>query len=410
MFIVALLAFGSARASDWPQFLGPTRNGVYPGNDLSSSWPKEGPPVLWQVPVGQGFSGPVVAQGKLVVFHRRGNEERIERLDAHDGREQWKFAYATHYVDDFGFDPGPRGTPAIADGKVFAYGADGALHCLDFATGKKIWSADCKREFGARKGFFGLACSPLVEGGAVLVNVGGTDGAGVVAFDTATGKVRWRATDDEASYSSPVAATFGGRRLAVFLTRAHLYGLDAKSGQVAFEFPFMPPIHASVTGAAPLVAGDTIFISASYNLGAAALRVKENGLEKLWASDDAISSQYASAVERGGFVYGFDGRVDTGHPSLRCVELRTGKVRWSEADVNYGTVILAGETLLILSEKGELLRVAASPEKFTLLSRAQALPFFARSHPALADGLFYARGKDKLFCVDLRKATNEKKP
>jgi len=410
---VALLAGAmQPQASDWPQFLGPTRNGIYPGTNLAPAWPKDGPPVVWQKAVGQGYSGPVVARGKLILFHRRGGEEIVEALDARDGRPLWAFPYPTSHVDQYpSGDTGPRGTPAVEDGRVFTFGAEGRLHCLDLSTGAKLWAVDGKRQFGARPGFFGLACSPLVDGDAVFVNVGGPGGAGVVAFDKVTGRVLWQSNDEEASYSSPVAATLGGRRLAVFLTRGNLRGYETKSGRQAFEFPFMPPIQASVTASTPLVAGDAIFITASYDLGAAVLRVTPRGLEKLWADDDTLSSQYASVVGRGGFIYGVHGRLDVGQSSLRCVELATGRVRWSRDGLAYGTPILAGDSLLYLMVNGELLRAAASPDAFKELGRAQVLPLSARAHPALADGLFYARSKDKLFCVDLRAPTvGAKKP
>ena len=406
---IVLSASLSALAADWPQLHGPTRNGVYAGADLAGTWPKEGPPVLWQKPVGAGFAGPVVAGGKVILFHRVGDQEVVQALDAKTGQNLWRFEYLTEYVDRFGFDPGPRAVPVIAEGKVFTFGAEGTLNCLELATGAKVWSVATKKEFSARIGFFGLACSPLVEGNAVLVNLGGSDGAGIVAFDKATGKTLWKATDDEASYSSPVAATLDGRRLALFLTRGQLVGLEAASGKLAFEFPFRPPMDASVTAASPLVAGGMIFISASYGTGAAVLRVAGGKLEKLWASDDVLSSQYASVVERDGFIYGFDGRVDTGpKPSLRCVELKTGKVRWTQASFGGGTLLLAGDQLLALTERGELVRVAATPTGYRETGRAQVMPF-VRAHPALADGLFYARSKDKLLCLDLRQTAGRTK-
>src|SRR5579872_3843962 len=181
-----------AWGGDWPQFLGPARNGVYAGADLAETWPKEGPPVVWQKSVGQGFSGPAVADHKLILFHRRDDKETVECLEAKTGKPVWIFAYPTAYQDDFGFDEGPRATPSIADGRVYTFGAEGALHCMDFATGKEIWSVNAKTEFQAPKGFFGIACSPLVEGSAVLLNIGGAGGAGIVAFDKATGKVLWK--------------------------------------------------------------------------------------------------------------------------------------------------------------------------------------------------------------------------
>ena len=203
VLLLSLSCAGQAWGSDWPQFLGPIRNGVYAGSDLAATWPAAGPPVVWQKSIGQGFSGPVVTQQKLILFHRLDDKETVECLDAKNGKQLWLFDYPTAYRDDFGFDEGPRATPAISDGRVYTFGAEGRLHCLDFATGKKIWSVDAKTEFQAPKGFFGIACSPLVEGNAVLLNIGGVDGAGIVAFNRLTGKVLWKASEDEASYSSP---------------------------------------------------------------------------------------------------------------------------------------------------------------------------------------------------------------
>src|SRR5216117_2727683 len=214
--LVSFLVLTRAFSSDWPQFLGPTRNGVYAGADLAESWPKEGPPVVWRTKAGQGFSGPAVSGGSLILFHRTGDKEAVECLETGTGKLLWRFDYPTAYRDDFGFDEGPRATPTIAQGKVFTFGAEGLLHCLDFASGRKLWSVNTKSDFQAPKGFFGIACSPLVESNAVLLNIGGAKGAGVVAFDTVTGKPLWRSGDDEASYSSPVAATLHDRRYAFF--------------------------------------------------------------------------------------------------------------------------------------------------------------------------------------------------
>ncbi|HEU0010509.1 MAG TPA: PQQ-binding-like beta-propeller repeat protein [Verrucomicrobiae bacterium] len=391
----------SVAGADWPQLLGATRNGVYAAPDLADSWPKEGPSVLWQKKVGQGFSGPVVATGKLVLFHRQGDKEVVECLDASDGRPFWRFDYASAYKDDFGFDEGPRATPTIAKSNVFTFGAEGVLNCLDLATGKRVWSVDAKKAFRARKGFFGIACSPLVQGDALIINVGGSDGAGIVGFDHASGKVLWKTTDDEASYSSPTGATLDGKPCALVLTRNGLVGVDPLLGKVRFQFPFRPPMQASVTAATPLVIDDLLFISASYGTGAALLQVKGDGVEKRWAADNILSNHYATAVHQDGFLYGFDGRQEEGC-NLRCVELRTGKVRWSQDRFGAGTIMLAGSRLLILTEKGELICAPATPTGFKPTARAQILSFQVRAYPALADGLFYARSKDTLVCVDLR--------
>jgi len=389
-------------ASDWPQFLGPARNGVYTGSDLADSWPKEGPSVLWRKRIGQGFSGPAVSSAKLILFHRLDDQEIVECLDAADGKSIWTFEYPTSYRDDFGFDEGPRATPTIVGRKVFTFGAEGALHCLDFNSGKKIWSVNTKSAFQAPKGFFGMACSPLVEGNAVLLNIGGADGAGIVAFDAATGKLLWKATEDEASYSSPVAATLNDRRYAFFFNRRALVALDPSNGKVFFDFPWRPKIHASVSAAAPLVIGDQVFLSASYQTGAILLHVENNRVEKVWSADDVLSNHYATSVYHDGFLYGYDGRQESG-PNLRCVELKTGKIRWSEDRFGAGTVTLAGHRLFLLKENGELLLAPASPDSFKPIARAQILPNGVRAYPAVADGHLYARSKDTLICVDLRK-------
>ncbi len=404
-WLVAAAAFLHLRATaaDWPQFLGPTRNGVCTETNLNLTWGADGPRKLWQKDVGDGFSGPAVAGGKLVLFHRRGRSERIEALDPADGSGFWNYDYPTGYRDDFGFDPGPRATPAIAEGKVFTYGADGALNALSLANGRLLWSVDCKTAFGAKKGFFGRACSPLVEGKNVILNVGGTEGNGIMAFDTGTGKVAWKATDEEAGYSSPVAATMGDKRYLFVFTRSGLTTLNPLSGGVYSQFPWRSPMEASVNAATPLVIGDTVFLSASYDTGAVALKFKEGRPEKIWSAEDALSNHYATSVYRDGYLYGFNGRQDMPPgPTLTCVDFKTGKVAWSQEPFGAGSVTLVNDRLLILTEKGELMVAAASPKEFKPLSRAQVFPFQVRAFPALADGRFYARSKSQLLCLDLR--------
>ena len=181
LWILLLLTWNQAQGEDWPQFLGPGRNGVYAGpppHSVSSA--------IWKIDVGQGFSAPVVARGRVILFQRRGSGAIVESLDAATGKRIWVTEYPTDYRDDFGFDEGPRAAPAIAGERIYTFGAEGVLQSLDFATGKRIWSVDTKQKFGSDKGFFGAVCSPLVENGRVLMNVGGPKGAGIVAFDAAT--------------------------------------------------------------------------------------------------------------------------------------------------------------------------------------------------------------------------------
>ena len=381
-----VLSFVLLVAGDWPQFLGPTRNGV---SVETVNWP---PAVVWHKDAGEGFAGPVAAQGRVIYFYRSNNKEIIDCLDANSSAKIWSYDYPTTYRDDFGFDEGPRSAPAIADGAVFTFGAQGVLTALDFATGKKRWSVAT----GAKKGWFGVAGSPLVEGGKVMVNVGG-----IVAYDEKTGAVLWRATSDEASYSSPTVADIGGARHAFFFTRAGLVDLDPSNGQVRFSFPFHSRSSASVNAATPLVVANQVFVSASYGTGAALLEVSGSQYKKIWSNDDSMSNHYSTCVIRDGYLYGFHGRQEEGQ-ALRCVQFRTGKVMWSIEGYGAGTVTLAGDKLLILRENGELVLAPAQPDAFRPTAKASILSKVTRSYPALADGKLYARDEKTLVCVRLR--------
>ena len=398
--VIVAAAAGHAAAQDWPQFLGPGRDGRYTGPPLAESWPGGGPTRLWSRPVGAGFAGPAVAGGRVILFHRLGGREVVEALDAGTGDTVWRYDYPTSYRDDFGFDEGPRSVPVVHDGRVYTFGAQGQLHAVDLETGAGIWQVDTHARYGVRKGFFGAAGSPLVEDGRVIANVGGRRG-GIVAFDAATGDELWTATTHEASYSSPAAGTFGGRRLALVFTRTGLVGLDPASGEVRFELRWRSRIGASVNAATPLVEGDRVFISASYGTGAALLRVDGGTLAEEWSGDDSMTNHYATAVIHDGVLYGYHGRQEYS-PSLRAVDLRSGAVRWSEDRFGAGTVTLAGDLLVVLRESGELMLAEATPEALRPLARARILPGVVRAYPALADGRLYVRNTDTLVAVDLR--------
>ena len=389
-----------AQEGDWPQWLGPQRDGSYDGPAIGADWPAAGPPEVWRRPVGEGFAGPAVADGRVLLFHRVDGREVLEGLDAASGEPLWRHAAPTAYRDDFGFDEGPRAVPVAAGGRVFTFGAQGRLSAVDLETGALLWEVDTAERFGVRKGFFGAAGSPVVEDGRVIANVGGGD-AGIAAFDAASGDVLWTATTHEASYSSGVAADIGGERLAVFHTREGLVGLDPASGAVRFEQRWRSRLGASVNAATPLIIGDLIFVSASYGTGAAVFQTGGQALTALWSSDDVLSNHYATSVYHDGHLYGFHGRQEYG-PSLRAVELRSGDVQWSEDGFMAGSVTLAGERLVIVRESGELLLAAAAPDGFMPLAQAQILPPVVRAYPALAGGRLYVRNTDTLVCIDLR--------
>jgi outer membrane protein assembly factor BamB len=398
---IALAAGVQALAVDWPQFLGPERNGTYAGPALAENWGPSGPKVVWRKQVGQAFAGPAVVQNRVLLFHRVGNEEVLEALDTKTGNGIWRYAYPTNYRDDFGFDEGPRAVPVVVDGVVYTFGAQGQLHAVDLMKGTRLWSEDTMKRFNVPKGYFGAAGSPLVEAGRVIANVGG-DKAGVVAFEAKTGKVVWTATEDDASYSSGMAATIGGKRLAVFLTRDNLIGLDPATGSIQFQRRWRARIAASVNAATPLVVGDSIFVSAEYGPGAGVLRVDGGKLVDVWTSNDVLSNHYATSVYHDGYLYGFHGRQEFG-PSLRAVEFKTGTVKWSQEQFRAGSVTLVGDKLLVIRESGEMMLAPATPQGFKPIARAQVLPGVVRPLPAIADGFVYLRNENTLVCLDLRR-------
>ncbi|HJZ55543.1 MAG TPA: PQQ-binding-like beta-propeller repeat protein [Gemmataceae bacterium] len=399
-----LLTFAPAlalSAADWPQFLGPNRDGHSAETKLNWDWTGGGPPVAWKLDIGTGWAGPVVAGERLILFHRVGAEEIVACLDPMNGKEKWTFRYPTKYSDDFGFDDGPRATPLIAENRIFILGANGDLHAIELASGQKLWHRNLRADYAAPKGFFGVACSPLLAGGKLLVNVG-AKGAGIVAFDPATGKEAWKATDDPASYSSPTVAEIGGKTLAVFLTREGLVALEPETGKVRFTHPWRPRLNESVNAATPLVWKDEIFLSVSYSTGGILLRAKGDALEEVWSNDRSLSCHYNTPVRVGEYLYGVHGRQEGGGAKLRCVEWKTGAVKWSVDRFGVASLLAVDGGLLALTEAGELIRFDASPDAFRERGRAAILGSPTRAAPALADGRLFARDGGKLVCVKLK--------
>jgi outer membrane protein assembly factor BamB len=396
--VASSFAGSQGGTEDWPQALGPNRNAVTATG--VAPWPTAGPKIRWRRSVGEGFAGPAVVGDTLLLFHRLDDQEVVEALDTETGETRWATAYPTSYRDDFGFDEGPRATPAVAGGRVFTFGAQGVLQALRLDDGERLWSVDTHDRFGVRKGFFGAACAPLVHNGKVMLNVGGRDGAGIVAFEVETGELAWTATNDGASYAAPIIADIGNRQTALFFTRTGLAAIDPDSGVVRAQFRWRSRSGSSVNAATPVVVGNRIFISASYGTGAALLDFGERSFVPLWSSDDALTNHYATSVYADGYLYGYHGRQEYS-PALRAVEAETGAVSWSEERFGGGTLILAGDNLLILRERGELLLAEATPEAFRPLARAQLLGGIVRAYPAFAGGVLYLRNERQLVAVEL---------
>ena len=400
--LFAACCWATLTGAEWPQYLGPTRNGVATETGFLKTWPDKGPPQVWEKKIGAGWSGPVVAGERLILFHRLGEEEVVECLHAATGKELWRFASPATYRDDFNFDEGPRSTPLIAGERVWTLGADGDLQCLHLLTGKRLWHRPINAEYQVRKGFFGVATSPLLEDGKIIVNVGGK-GAGIVAFAAETGKEVWKTSDDAASYSSPVSETVHGKRQVIFFTREGVLAVEPSTGTVLYQVPRRARINASVNAATPLVAGDRLFISASYNVGATLFRLREGAApEELWRKDEVLSNHYNTSVLHASHLYGIDGRQEQG-ARLRCVELETGKIRWTREQFGCASLILAEGHLLALTDRGELMLVEATPDAYREKARVSVLGKGSRAQIALAHGRLYARDGQRLVCWNLAK-------
>jgi len=405
-FLLALLCWlawfpSVARAADWPQLLGPTHDGVYVGNDLAETWPKEGPRKVWQRAVGQGHAGPTVSGRTVVLFHRDADKETVEAMEADSGKVLWTFAYPTAFKDGTKMDNGPRASPTIDGGHVYTLGAEGQLHCLDLKSGAKVWHRDLRKEFGVEKKWHGMACSPLVDGNSVFLNVGGTNHASLAAFNKTTGSLVWTNGRDKFSCSTPVIATFGGKRHLLVITRASFRAADPETGATLFHLPFQSRDGGAVNAASPVVIGDQIFISAGYGLGGQLVRAAPNKPEVIWSTQE-LANQYATSIHAEGYLYGIHGQVESSF-DLRCVDLKNGEVMWSEKGFGAASILRAGQDLLLLTFNGELVRVALTPLGFKPKARAQILPFRVRAYPALADGFLYARSAQQMACIDLRK-------
>lgn len=386
--------------ADWPQFMGPTRDGVVAGKLPAGGWLTT-PEPLWKLEVGRGFSGPVVVGDRAILHHRQGNEELLEAVDRETGRRIWKAVQPTAYEDDFGFDDGPRATPTVQDGVVYAFGAEGRLTAVRLSDGSTVWSRPLGRELKGAKGFFGIAPSPLWVSGRLVVQLGGSDGAGVVALDPATGRELWRATRDEAGYASPVVAKVAGRERVVIFNREGVRVLDPEDGRVLGEVPWRARMQASVNGATPLAGGDGVLVTTSYGVGANWLVWAPDGsLRSKWSNDESLSAHFVTPVRSGTQVYGFHGRQEQG-AEIRCVDLETGKVRWESPRLGTGSLLIWGDQLLALLESGEWLVAKAGTDGWKELFRHQVLGQGTRAVPAFDGGILFARDKRRWVALRL---------
>ncbi|MFO0870405.1 MAG: PQQ-binding-like beta-propeller repeat protein [Pirellulales bacterium] len=388
--LLVTLPLLSATAGDWPQILGPRRDGVADGETLPASWPAGGPVRLWRVELGQGYAGPAVAGQRVVVFHRVGSQERIEAFDLGRGTRLWKADFPASYRGGYDSDLGPRCVPVIAGDAVVVYGPAGDLRCVALQDGTTRWSRSLLSELGGEEGYFGAGSTPLVVGQRVLVNVGGRDGAGIVACDLATGQTVWSTGEDAASYAAPTLTTHGQQPAAVFVTRLHCVAVDPATGKTLFRFPFGKR-GPTVNAATPLVFDQQLFVSASYGVGAALKDWSGESLANVWDNDDTLSSQYTTPVYYEGRLYGTHGREDVGRAALRCVVARSGQVAWEVPNFGVAHVIRAGDKLLLVTADGRVVLAQATPAAFRSLGEFTLPDVKTRALPALASGRLLLR-------------------
>ncbi|HEX5269133.1 MAG TPA: PQQ-binding-like beta-propeller repeat protein, partial [Gemmataceae bacterium] len=418
---------------DWPRFLGPQGTSVSAEKGILSPWPAKGPPVVWQKEVGVGYAMPSISRGRLFQFDRHKDKQRLSCLNAETGEFLWKYEYPTEYTDQYGYAGGPRCCPVVDDDRVYIYGPEGMLVCLGVSDGKMLWKVDTFADFGVVQNFFGVGSTPVVEKDLLIVQVGGSpkgsdevafqrlkgDNSGVVAFDKMTGKVKYRITDELASYSSPVLTTIGGRRWCFVFARGGLIGFDPSNGKVDFHFPWRARVIESVNASNPVVVGDRVLISETYGPGSALLKVKPGAAEVIWsddkkaAGDKSLQCHWMTPVYHDGYVYGSSGR-HTPNAELRCVELATGKVMWSEPGLTRCSLLMVDGHFVCLGEDGVLRLLKVNPKKHEEVSRVilrdpketaedapPLLKYPCWAAPILSHGLLYVRGEGRLVCLEL---------
>ncbi len=401
----------NARAGDWPQILGPHRNGIADQEKLLDRFPAEGPKTLWSYPVGEGFAGVAVSEGIAIVFHRVRGSERVEALNAKTGKPIWKKDFPATFVPSFTSDSGPRCVPLIWKKHVYVYGAMGQLRCLELATGNQVWHRDTYEDYNSKRpsrgeppeGYFGIGSTPLVVDDKLIINIGGDKAnAGLVAFSLKDGKTIWKNTAERAGYSSPILARIEKTRHVICITRLSVVSVDPDNGKLRFQFPFNA-LGPKVSAANPVVLNDQLFVTASYQAGAVFAKIQANTAKAVWQSDEVLSSQYTTPIVFEGKMIGIHGRQDQGAPLLRCVDPKTQKVLWEKSGLGYATLIAADGKLLIVTTEGELIVAALNTAAYRELGRTTVLDRTTRALPALADGLLYVRDTNTLKCVDLRR-------
>jgi len=382
-----------AGAGDWPQWRGPNRDGISAETGWLTSWPAEGPKRLWQAPVGIGYSSFAVSQGSLFTMGNVEEKDQVLCFGALDGKLKWKHEYPCTAKDPNGY-LGTRCTPTVDGDSVYTVSRQGQFFCLDTATGKVKWSKDFVKDLGGSIPQWGYAGSPLIEKNWVLVEVGGS-GASVVAFDKGTGEVVWRAGNDRAGYASLVALDLGGQRCLLQFSTDHLICRKMQDGAEMWRYSWKTSY--GVNAATPLVHGDEVFVSSGYNFGCALLKMTSTGAQEVWRNKN-MRNHVNSCVLVNGALYGYD------EGELKCLDWKTGEVKWGSKEYGKGAVTCADNKLILYGQSGKLGLAEANPAAMKEIGSFRALTGKDTwANPVLANGVIYVRSLDQMLALDVRK-------
>ena len=410
----------AAPGTGWFQWRGPTRDGRAPEGKFRTDWDKNPPKLLWKAdtlggasrPLGGGYSSPVVVGDSVYIQDYKDGKERVVCLEADTGKFRWETSFDANYTGtDKQYAIGPRATLTVEGNTLYVVSGAGKLLRIDKpADGPAVptWQHDFLADFDAKIPQWGVACSPLVEGDLVIVQPGGKTGS-VVAFDKVTGEVRWRAGTSASGYSSPVVTSINGERTVFALTGDSLLAIRTSDGKVMATYPWNTKYEGNV--ATPLVVENYVFISSAYQQGCALLRAEGKGgqvnLTEVYARRGrGYQNHHSSSVFKDRYLFGYDGMM--GSARLKCVDFHTGreKADW-EADTlgtGSGSIILAGNHLIIQTERGDLALVEATAEEFRLVAKIPKVLTGNNNWatPTLVDGRLYLRDEVKVLCFDLR--------
>ena len=387
-------------AGSWPYYRGLNMDGRYP-EPINTAWPKTGPPELWRIPVGGGYSSFVVGHGLAYTIEQRREQEVVAAYDVLTGVERWAVSWDARFEESMGGN-GPRATPALHGNTLLALGATGEFRALDAATGEGIWRTNILDDAGSTNLTWGMAASPSIMNDVVLTAPGGPDGA-VIAYELATGAIRWRALDAQGAYTAPAVLTLDGLPQIVLIGGDQVISLATDGSRTYWTRPW--ETMNGINAAQPLqVAPNRVFASSGYGHGAAMLEVDADveantaTVSEIWFSN-AMKNKFSSSVLHEGYIYGLDEGI------LACIDPATGDRVWKGGRYGHGQILLASGHLVITTERGHLVLVRATPEGHQEVAALPAVAGRTWNNPAIAEGILLVRNDREAVAFDLRPQT-----